>query len=112
MKPEEQIIAIAQVCGWTCCGCVEGCKPHGLHPRHSLDDFTTAQVLAGEVPTQDLPDYLNDLNAMHAAEKVLSEWQDREYRDMLIKMTACGEHRATAGQRAEAFLRTLHLWWD
>lgn len=54
-----------------------------------------------------LPDYCHDLNAMHEAEKVLTEWQDREYRALLVEITCYKEHRATARQRAEAFVSTM-----
>lgn len=66
-------------------------------------------------------DPLNDLNAMHEAEKVLSTEQVREYAAYLVDLcetlkparrpiqAQCTWH-ATASQRAEAFLRTLNLW--
>ena len=63
-----------------------------------------------------LPDYLNDLNAMHEAEKVLTGYQQTvTYSDNLTKIV--GYHtfdsaHATAAQRAEAFLKTLGLWED
>ena len=66
----------------------------------------------------DLPDYLNDLNAMHEAEKVLFaqgwEWQVRYY-NRLCAMSGCTNSAIktltlTAAQRAEAFLKTLYLW--
>lgn len=89
---------------------------------------------------QSIPDYLTDLNAMHGAEKVLfnhptdKPWMsdglstaDARYIHYLVKITGAalirheglttyarlGEMvmiRASAAQRAEAFLRTLNLW--
>ena len=76
-----------------------------------------------------LPDYLNDLNAMHEAEKSLSKFQLQKYgehlqeivnyycvgvvsdypRDFMCLAMIAG---ATAAQRAEAFLKTLGLWED
>lgn len=62
------------------------------------------------------PDYLNDLNAMHEAEKVLTTRDASSYCKEIYKITACPEWasfpviHATAAQRAEAFLRTLNLW--
>lgn len=60
------------------------------------------------------PDYLNDLNAMHEAEKVLGEPKCYEYVDYLPShyqgRTNFALAHATAAQRAEAFLRTLNLW--
>ena len=59
------------------------------------------------------PDYLNNLNAMHEAEKVLDIVAERgDYWDYLSFITG-GEDEmiyATASQRAEAFLRTLDKW--
>ena len=56
-----------------------------------------------------LPDYLNDLNAMHEAEKVLTYEQFDEYHVQLA-MKMVRPFHAAASQRAEAFLRTLNLW--
>ena len=57
-----------------------------------------------------MPDYLNDLNAMHEAEKVLNEaylWN--RYKGWLLTwMTE--PIRATAPQRCEAFLKTIGKW--
>jgi hypothetical protein len=58
------------------------------------------------------PDYLNDLNAMHEAEKMLNSESGYHgiggYGLYLVAL----EHNvsATAAQRAEAFLKTLNLW--
>lgn len=67
--------------------------------------------------------YCNDLNAMHEAEKVLTEEQRGQIVDELCEivlrekntesgpMTAIiAAFFATARQRAEAFLRTLGKW--
>ena len=58
------------------------------------------------------PNYCSDLNAMHEAEKVLN--QDNLYIMALHIEGLCGRgefyFRATARQRAEAFLRTLGKW--
>lgn len=63
---------------------------------------------------REVPDYFNDLNAMHEAEKVLTPCQAQEYHDLLN----CGQWpqptpisefvlHATASQRAECFLKVL-----
>jgi hypothetical protein len=66
-----------------------------------------------------IPDYLNDLNAMHEAEKVLSRWQVEKYLDVLSGFTEGRGNSdyvwyttvfATAAQRVEAFLRTIGKW--
>ena len=79
MKPESQIIAIAEACGWEA-------------------------------------DYLNDLNAMHEAEKTLNPIQAAEYARILTSIAWQSEQpvfapiTAKADQRAEAFLRTIGKW--
>ena len=67
----------------------------------------------------DLPDYLNDLNAMHEVEKILSDNNRMKFRGELVEMmrpkygfeSACllAIH-ATAAQRAEAYIRTIGKW--
>jgi hypothetical protein len=95
MKPELQRIKIAEACGFN--------KSQWLELGSGIVFGTSASI----------PDYLNDLNAMHEAEtlRIAGEF-DMEYREMLDRV--CGQYsiiyRATAAQRAEAFLRTLNLW--
>lgn len=113
MSPEAQQIAIAQACGWTienACGSWVG------KPKCEVG------------PMDDLPDYLNDLNAMHQAEKVLM-LKEKQYfyavnllavfalNNPPVEETQHGRAffiaaHASAAQRAEAFLRTLGLWQD
>jgi hypothetical protein len=67
-----------------------------------------------------LPDYFNDLNAVHELEKVLTDEQWPEYREELRTIVIGGirlvsqwcktDLHATAAQRAEAFGLTLGLW--
>ena len=67
-----------------------------------------------------VPDYLNDLNAMHEAEKLFvkdhvktadfyAHLQTATHR---IDPFSCPTWHASATQRAEAFLRTLNLWTE
>lgn len=104
MNDLEQEIAIAKICGWTHTKTVHNPGPsaYGRHPIHT----------AGVDWDLPLPDYLNDLNAMHEAEKVLTSEMEKEY-SFQIEAVCCpreyGWH-ATAAQRAEAFLKTLNLW--
>lgn len=103
MNPEAQRIAIAEACGWRCTASFKeafACwvRPDGMDHQ-----------------TEWLPDYLNDLNAMHGAEKVLTEEQWTDYYDNLLDTTKPSFvlrdiTHATAAQRAEAFLRTLGKW--
>ncbi len=68
-----------------------------------------------------LPDYLNDLNAMHEAEKTLDDDLDLDYSENIEIATGArwgannsydmSKYRsATAEQRAEAFLRSIGKW--
>jgi hypothetical protein len=107
MKPEQQRIAIAKACG-------RQIKVKAYH----------ANTPAGEWKYLDtIPDYLNDLNAMHEAEQTLWEkdWTSRHvFVDKLAriispthgyrKQSGIDLLDATAAQRAEAFLRTINKW--
>lgn len=103
MTPEAQRIAIAEACGWTIDPAFRLCSLPPSHPRHAA---------AG------LFDPLDDLNAMHAAEMTLNRKRCLEYVTELgyvVGNTGVEYYdliRATAAQRAEAFLRTLNLWTD
>jgi hypothetical protein len=100
MSPTMQRIAIAEACGWTHTKTINNPDetPYGRHPD------------SNEEWALPLPDYLNDLNAMHEAEKTLSDDNLKSYRGWLV-VVCNGEHwRATAAQRAEAFLRTIDKW--
>jgi hypothetical protein len=111
MKPEQQLIAIAQVLGWTACGCVEGCKPHGYPPDARKP--TTAELLDGTGPMPwDIPDFLNDLNEMWLAVRkgLTGAEQLRAYESELMNLSPDYPTEAIASQRAEAFLRALNLW--
>lgn len=99
MSPEKQRIAIARACGWTKCR-IEWGFPVGNRNN--------------DVIVRDIPDYLNDLNAMHEAEKKLTGQKiDAYVTTLCLKVQpAPSLWNATAAQRAEAFLRTLGLWED
>ena len=96
MSHDKQRIAIAEACG-----IVSKDKWGSLYktPRGIL---------------RDCPDYLADLNAMHEAEKVIMHADLLFEYGMHISTDHDYEHllRATAAQRAEAFLRTLGKWED
>ncbi len=63
-----------------------------------------------------MPDYPNDLNAMHEVEKGLfarNDWSACNFEIELGKLTyGSWEWHATAAQRAEAFLKTIGKWED
>lgn len=68
----------------------------------------------GSVWVTEWPDYCSDLNAMHEAEKVLSDDQFKLYSHWVEKLMPNTGFRfllcATASQRAEAFVRSLGKW--
>ena len=108
MTPEQQRIAIAEACGLT------NVAPMIVkNVKHEGDDITVG------IWSDDgwVPQYLNDLNAMHEVEKVLTPEQLVDYCAFRLR-AATGEGcvtdykmiRATATQRAEAFLRTIGKW--
>jgi len=108
MKPEKQRIAIAKACGWTW---TNKCPEHGKQTiKFWLNEHTGRKVYYDS----SLPDYLNDLNAMHEAEKTFQDnatlWH--KYASIINKDYVNQPYTigATAAQRAEAFLRTVGRW--
>ena len=109
MSPELQRIAIAEACGWRLCN------------SDILPDKWWKLGRLG-VPLKELPDYLNDLNAMHEAEKLLTTIeQQNKYYSEIAEITWGNEETgdrqvvfnqlcASASQRAEALLKTLNLY--
>lgn len=134
MNQDKQRIAIAEACGWE-----RRSNPHGLMWNHARKvaslipgmpaSKAKLKMTHGETDGVVIPDYLNDLNAMHEAEKTLDDDQRVEY---VRRLTDCDfvepeeldmliEHsdrdlwqsaHATAAKRAEAFLKTIGKWED
>ena len=106
MKQEAQRITIAEACGWK----RSDLRPSWCHP----DNWSMAKNGSYEVwvSRDKLPDYVNDLNAMHEAEKVLNEKQEDIMNSTLWNIMDGRKYlwHATASQRAEAFLRTIGKW--
>lgn len=104
MNLEQQQIAIA--------------KAHGRVQRPDGSWFPIGK----DYGSAGIPNYLNDLNAMHEVEKVLTQDQMIDYSRHVGKSVT--SHlpasraawmdfqliNATASQRAEAFLRTIGKW--
>lgn len=108
MKPEEMDRAIAQHLGWE------------LVPLEGRE-FNGIPVMVWKRPDGEMgfpcPCYSSDLNAMHEAEKTLSQRQYWEYADLRLKETVWKNGSpgkayqcATADQRAETFLRAIGKW--
>lgn len=92
MDKTKQRIAIAKACG--------------INP----DWYRTSE---GDINISPLPDYLNDLNAMRKAEDLI--YSDANLACEYSRIICHSEDipspiRATASQRAEAFLKTLKRW--
>lgn len=114
MDYERQRIAIADYCGWNGVKIYfDSNKWWGRNPKSKYSDL--------------VPDYPNDLNAMHDAEKSLTEKQWKKYPVWLAKVIAGTQNKsrangtrvyvpqscllaANAPQKAEAFLRTIGKW--
>jgi len=105
MSPDKQQIAIAEACGIV-----------------SKDQWGPSYKTPRGI-VRDCPDYLNDLNAMHEAEKVLTYKQSFTYTNHLEALTQTTTGLggtiigrtfqtigSTAAQRAEAFLLTIGKW--
>jgi len=137
MKPEQQRITIAEACGWTFekkprCNMLskrpawhiispEGKINCGIEIWHETRYGKESNYapfegeLVNYLNESGVPDYLNDLNAMHEAEKTLND-------DELFKMSRFLQHitrstligvavmTASAPKRAEAFLKTIDKW--
>lgn len=106
MKLISQQKAIATALGWT---------------EISNDRFPKGRECKGANWGKPVPNYPGSLDLMHEAHETLTTDQHRQYRRhlQLIVRDGCdpgNKHHsvchATAGQRAEAFLRTLNLWTD
>lgn len=106
MTNESQLIAIAELCGWKFTEKVTDTKSGRSWNVYEKDGKR------GSVMTNSLPDYLNDLNAMHEAAEILTEEQLKQMCGYLMTQSPWRAMHATAAQRAEALLRALNLWTD
>lgn len=100
MTDEQINIAVAEACGWKR---IEPPKDQGWGAAARGKEWWYVYQL---------PKYSSDLNAMHEAEKHIPEKHHRTYyyEEKLHLMTIGRGERATARQRAEAFLKTLGKW--
>jgi hypothetical protein len=103
MTNEQINIAIFEIFGWKW----EPEKNSFFHPEN------------GRLKPKYAPDYCNDLNAMHEAEKwmisnlrLLDFWQFAEELKRIVPANLGDDSyiHATARQRAEAFLKTIGKW--
>lgn len=130
MTDDQINVAIAEACGTLrghyCGHCREErdiTNKNSAH-QHGNEMFWFCNYCDGPLH-QDMPNYSHDLNAMHEAEKTLSDRQRKNFvNDLWIRVnpdlaTQWDEAsslaffdyiNATAHQRAEAFLRTIGKW--
>lgn len=123
-KPQilKMNIAIAEACGLDVIQ-----NPHGYKDRPEAwkTGFFTPKAAKqrriswpSSATVKVIPDYCNDLNAMREAEETLAESLQEKYLDNLYSVCNPDSmykdtwkmNRATARQRAEAFLETLGKW--
>jgi len=122
MTNEQINIAIAEACGLDVIQ-----NPHGSKDRPEAwkTGFFTPKAAKqrriswpSSAIVKVIPDYCNDLNAMHEAEKVLPRqlyhvdyWQKGygRFQTIVSEMTVT-PFSAAASQRAEAFLKTIGKW--
>ena len=111
---------------WLRGGCTQAVEDKSIADKWAADPFSDKDIVVPVKMLRDIPDYPNDLNAMHEAEKILTGKSKWKYAGILCKMIAgykpsdsttrislegvCNIAHATAAQRCEAFLRTLNLW--
>jgi hypothetical protein len=110
MTDEQLNAAIAEACGWT------EIQDSGVWHHHKLWGYPPLKPGQGGNSFHYLPNYCNDLNAMHEAEKTIFPYYATVYSNKLAQVTGAEMSDdtdyfcATARQRAEAFLRTLGKW--
>lgn len=110
MNEEDINIAIAEHLGFTNI-LIEDGAPYGFE-RGVIPDREDPSLALNSTW---LPDYCNDLNAMHEAVKSLSGDDMQQMTHALRNVTRSHLSgyelwNATAPQRAEAFLRTIGKW--
>jgi hypothetical protein len=102
MTPEQQRIAIATACGW------QNCTTNHYASRSLLKGS-----LIGTNPdserTQYIPNYCENLNAMHDAENCLINTPKLE-EDYYFALKR--NFRATAAERCESLLKVIGKWTD
>jgi hypothetical protein len=114
MNTEQQRIAIAEACGYI------NVRMWGQSCIASMGMNAEGKYWG----SLGIPDYLNDLNAMHEAEKMLygnpnfPKKYTQQIKNAIRREAGVTKAQmdfdvcitATAAQRAEAFLRTINKW--
>lgn len=121
MNEDEQRIALAEFCGFEFHGadCDGKKETKRFRRKQNFGQWVTCDF-------EQLPDFLNDLNATAEAEEVLMKQPDYQLcnkysglvDDIVCRDTPCDDAigieflHATARQRAEALLKTIGKWKD
>lgn len=128
MSPEAQRVAIAEACGWKNIH-VGTTEAHGYEVVGLVGYPPGIEPHFGAACQEAVPDYLNELNAMHRTEASLTDEQRAKFVLELHFATEgdltaglenafdCTQYifpvlHATAAERAKAFLRTVGKWED
>jgi len=100
MNEEQQRTAIAEACGWV------KTVASGVWAFYVTNEKTKFARF------DELPDYLNDLNAIWLAvrKELTGAEQLRTYESHLHNLSPDYPTETTAAQRAEAYLRTIGKW--
>lgn len=131
MNPKEKNIKIAEACGW------KKIEPITIEYMYRAGAMTSGTATweneKGEPMLEEwIPDFCNDLNAMHKAERSLKIEGEGKYGDLLSQMIREKENlrwgdkptkkfpfngwgyfslaHLTASQKADAFLKTIGLY--
>jgi hypothetical protein len=120
MTHEEQRIALAEWDGWVEVYAPVDWMPGELTGIYTFPHPTDPEKTKYYISRKPVPDYLNDLNAVHLLEKRLTDKQKRSYAFILAQVLDTTPTvdlddqflniHATAVQRCETLLKTLNLW--
>lgn len=118
MKPEEQQISIAEFCGYRFIPMGKG--PTGFYYLNCTSeedvDLAIKGKLNGATHSYNLPDYLNDLNAIHEAEMKLTDDQYTAFQCALKRIRnvqcepCCRCVSSPAVERCRAVLVAIGKW--
>jgi hypothetical protein len=124
MTQEQKQIKLAEAAGWVEVRAEVDWLPRELTGIYTWPHPTDPEKTKYYISRKPVPDYFNDLNAVHELEKVLNAGQINTYLSKLYEYTKPAKVgantweiisvrvavHATATQRAEAIGLTLNLW--
>lgn len=113
MNKEEQRIKIAEACGLFRIAPLKRTNRKGKDDPFGVCLWYCDSDHGGVKEYAKIPNYPEDLNAMHEAEKILKLGMRNRYDaelGLIAERDYCFIWEASAKQKAEAFLRTLDLW--